>query len=182
LEYQLEEHYTNVTLCINVNKQKQLILLSVVLLNVVAPDQKRARFSNKNKSVGKVKRSSFSAKARWSYIGHFFTQTLAQRLFPERDIFPTLTFLNIQWPYSQHFIFFVSYDRAQKARVFVHSKPFQPSVTKHYSFIGTSTSYRENEVLYIHPQKSYSQHFIFFVSYEWAQKARVFVLFSQNVN
>jgi hypothetical protein len=33
-----------------------------------------------------------------------------------------------QGPYLQHFIFFVTYELAQQARVFVTSKPFQPSL------------------------------------------------------
>jgi hypothetical protein len=36
-------------------------------------------------------------------------------------------------------------------------------------------SYKENELLWIVHLESYSQHFIFFETYEWAQQARVFV-------
>jgi hypothetical protein len=34
----------------------------------------------------------------------------------------------IRGPYSQHFIFFETYKWSQNARVFVHGKPFQPSL------------------------------------------------------
>jgi hypothetical protein len=36
--------------------------------------------------------------------------------------------ITVLGPCSQHFIFFVTYESDQKARVFVPAKPFQPSV------------------------------------------------------
>ncbi len=42
------------------------------------------------------------------------------------------------------------------------------------SLSGLFISYEENEVLWIQPQGLYSQHFIFFVTYESAQEVRLF--------
>ncbi len=50
-------------------------------------------------------------------------------------------------PYSQHLIFFVTYEWAQWAKVFVPGKPFRPSVMLHSSLLGTLVSYIENYVL-----------------------------------
>ncbi len=43
------------------------------------------------------------------------------------------------------------------------------------SFVSTSVSYEENEVLSTERIGAYSQHCIFFINYPWAQKDRVFV-------
>jgi hypothetical protein len=40
---------------------------------------------------------------------------------------------------------------------------------KHSGLLGQPVSYEENEVLWIWPRNLYSQHFISFVTYEWAQ-------------
>jgi hypothetical protein len=40
----------------------------------------------------------------------------------------TISCIIIVGPYSQHFIFIVTYEWAQKAKVFVHVRPFQPSL------------------------------------------------------
>jgi hypothetical protein len=53
----------------------------------------------------------------------------------------------VQGLYSQHFIFFVTYKLAQKARAFLPGKPFQASVTKHSSYLCPFLSYEENELL-----------------------------------
>ncbi len=50
-------------------------------------------------------------------------------------------------PYSQHFIFFVTYGWAQQARVFVPDEHFQLSVLQHSSLAFPSISYEENESL-----------------------------------
>jgi hypothetical protein len=50
-------------------------------------------------------------------------------------------------PYSQHFIFFVTYELSQSARVFVTSKPFQPNVMEYSCLLGQLVSYEENKVL-----------------------------------
>jgi hypothetical protein len=44
---------------------------------------------------------------------------------------------------------------------------------KHFSLLGPIMSYEENELLRIRDLESYSQHFIFFITYKWAKKARV---------
>ncbi len=55
---------------------------------------------------------------------------------------------NKVWFYY-HFIFFVTYDWAQKARVFVTGKPFWPTVVQLSSLLGQYISYEENEVLWM---------------------------------
>ncbi len=49
--------------------------------------------------------------------------------------------------YSQHFIFFVTYDWAHLARIFVPDMSFQPSVIKHSSLLGSFLICEENEKL-----------------------------------
>jgi hypothetical protein len=53
--------------------------------------------------------------------------------------------------------------------------PFQPSVMWHSSLLGSFLSYKENEVFWKSCLVQYSQYFIFLVTYEWVQKATVFV-------
>jgi hypothetical protein len=67
------------------------------------------------------------------------------------------------------FMFFITSELAQKPRLFVPGKPLQPSVMEHSSVLGPFISYKENEVLWILPQELYSQLFMFFITYEWAQ-------------
>jgi hypothetical protein len=45
---------------------------------------------------------------------------------------------------------------------------------EHSSLLVAFISYEENDVLWIQPLGLYSRHFIFFLTYEWAQYARVF--------
>jgi hypothetical protein len=52
-------------------------------------------------------------------------------------------------PQSQHFIFLVTSEWSQKARVFVTVKPFEQSVIQHSSLFGPFLSYEEHEVLQI---------------------------------
>ena len=61
------------------------------------------------------------------------------------------------------------------AKCLLMGGPFQPCVIQHPSLLGPFVSYEEKELLWIHLQESYSQHFIFIVTYEWAQEAGVFV-------
>ncbi len=113
---------------------------------------------------------------------------------PTRQCFFPVGRIQYLQPYSQYFIFFVTYRCPQQARgtvfttyqflcnlqmsptsqSFIPSRPFQPSVIKHLIFLGPFISYKENEVLLIRYLQSYSQHFIFFVTYECPQQARVF--------
>ncbi len=66
--------------------------------------------------------------------------------------------------YLQHFIFIEAYEEAQYVRVFVTYKPFLPGFTKHSSLLCQFVSYKENTL------GTYSQHFIFFVSYKKPNK------------
>jgi hypothetical protein len=43
------------------------------------------------------------------------------------------------------------------------------SCDKHTSLLGAFVSYEENEVLWKLPLGQYSQNFIFFLTYKWAQ-------------
>jgi hypothetical protein len=76
--------------------------------------------------------------------------------------------------YLQHFIFFVAYEWAQQARVLVHTRLERLACDKNSSLLGKFMSYKENEVLWMWILETYSQHFIFFVAYKWAQQARVY--------
>ncbi len=78
-------------------------------------------------------------------------------------------------PYAQPFIFYVTYEWGQQARMFDPGKPFQPSVIRHSSILYQFVSWKENEVLGIRSLGSYEEHFIFYVTYKWAQYGRVFV-------
>jgi hypothetical protein len=44
-----------------------------------------------------------------------------------------------------------------------------PAKDKHFSLLGPFVSYEENEKLRIRHLDPYSQHYIFFVTYEWAK-------------
>jgi hypothetical protein len=69
-------------------------------------------------------------------------------------------------PYSQHFIFIVTYEQTLKARVLYTTKLERLGGYKHSSLLDLFVSYEENEVLWIQPLGPYSQHFIFIVTYE----------------
>jgi hypothetical protein len=45
--------------------------------------------------------------------------------------------------YSQHLIFFVTYEWVQYAREFVAGKPFQPQVITHSSLLSQFLSYKK---------------------------------------
>ncbi len=49
-------------------------------------------------------------------------------------------------PYSQHFIFFVTYECAKQAEVFFPGKPFKLSVMIHSSLVDPFVNYKENGV------------------------------------
>ncbi len=76
------------------------------------------------------------------------------------------------WHYSQHFIFFTAYEWSQQARALHFSGLERLAKDKCTSLLGTSISYKENEVWWTGPPGQYSRHFIFFVTYGWAQQAR----------
>ncbi len=75
--------------------------------------------------------------------------------------------------YSQHFILFITYTGAQWATLFVPGNTFLPGVMKHSSYLAQCMRYEENEMLWIWSLESYSQHFIFLITYTWSQWARV---------
>jgi hypothetical protein len=77
------------------------------------------------------------------------------------------------WPHSQHFISFVTYERAQKARVLYNTRAEMIAMDKNSNLLGPFVSFEESKMLWIWPLIQYSQHFISFVTYERAQKARV---------
>ncbi len=67
------------------------------------------------------------------------------------------------WTYLQ------PYEWAQLARVPNYIRMQRFYAVKHSSLLDQFVSYKENEVLWIRPLDLNSQHFIFFVTYEWAQ-------------
>ncbi len=79
----------------------------------------------------------------------------------------------LQWPYTQHFIFFVTFKYTQQVRVLLYTRLKKFARDKHSSLLRPFMSYEENIVLSIWLQGSYSQQFIFFITFKWAQKARV---------
>jgi hypothetical protein len=56
-------------------------------------------------------------------------------------------FVNPLVPYSQHFIFFVTYEWAQQARVFHYIKLERLAKDEHSSLLCPFVSYKENKVL-----------------------------------
>jgi hypothetical protein len=52
----------------------------------------------------------------------------------------TIFFLNLR-SYSQRLVFFITYEWAQKAKLFVPGKPFQPNLMCHSSLLGPYTHY-----------------------------------------
>jgi hypothetical protein len=59
--------------------------------------------------------------------------------------------------------------------MFDHTGPEKIASDKHSSILGSLISYEENKVLILQPLGSYSQNFIFFITYKWAQLAREFL-------
>ncbi len=69
-------------------------------------------------------------------LAYYYAAIMAIKSLIVQDIFTTLHFLRSLW-------------KAQKARVFVPGKPFQPSEMYHYSLVGPFVSDEENDVLWI---------------------------------
>ncbi len=69
--------------------------------------------------------------------------------------------------------FFVTYEWAQQARVLQYTWPERLVTEKHTKLLGPFISNKENSVLRIWLLGLYLHHLIFFVTYEWAQQARV---------
>ncbi len=78
-----------------------------------------------------------------------------------------------QRSYSQHVFFFVTYKWPQEARVLQYTSLEMRAMDKHYSLLDPFVSYENDDLLWIQPQRSYSQHLFFFITYEWAQEAGV---------
>jgi hypothetical protein len=72
-----------------------------------------------------------------------------------------------------YFISFVTYQWAQKATAVHNIRLEKLYCDKLSSLLEEFVSYKENEVLWIWPLWPYTQHFISFVTYQWAQKATV---------
>jgi hypothetical protein len=83
-----------------------------------------------------------------------------------------------QVPYSQCFLFSVTCEWAQYPRVLHYTGLKRLAFDKHFSILCPFKSYKENIVLSIWLQESYSKHFIFFEAYELAKLDIVFVLAS----
>ncbi len=79
----------------------------------------------------------------------------------------------VQWLYTQHFIFFVTLKYTQQVRVLLYTRLKKLAKDKHSSILRPFMSYEENIVLWIWLDGLYSQQFIFFITFKWAQKARV---------
>ncbi len=81
-----------------------------------------------------------------------------------------------KWPqelYSQYFVSFVTDESTQLAIVLHKTMLERLASNKHSNLSGLFISYEESKVLWKRPQGLYSQHFVFFVTYESAQLARV---------
>ncbi len=52
-----------------------------------------------------------------------------------------------QWPYSSHFIFFVTYEWVQIARMLHYTRQERLPMDKHPSLLGLFISFEENKVL-----------------------------------
>ncbi len=63
----------------------------------------------------------------------------------------TASWQNVQLPYSQHLNFFVTYEWAQQASVFVRVKPFKLSLMEHSSLLGPFVSYGEKKCCEYNP-------------------------------
>ncbi len=84
-----------------------------------------------------------------------------------------MLWIGLQRWYSQYLIFFVTYEWAEPAKVLYCTRLERLAIIKHSSLLGPLLSYGEKEVLLIWLQRPYSQYLIFFVTYEWAQHAKV---------
>ncbi len=62
-----------------------------------------------------------------------------------------IKYSKIQLLYSEHFIFFTTFEWTQKAVVFVTGKTLQPSVMLHSSWFGAFVSYEEIGLLWAWP-------------------------------
>ncbi len=82
-----------------------------------------------------------------------YTNTIPANIYIAESVFSSETKLMYEHekdnlvPYSQHSIFFVTYESAHKARLFHNSKPERLTSDKRSNLLGQFLSYEENEVL-----------------------------------
>ncbi len=69
----------------------------------------------------------------------------------------------------ESYIFFITFEWVHWASVLQYTMVKSPAKDKHFSLLGPFVSYEENEKLRIRHLDPYSQHYIFFVTYEWAK-------------
>jgi hypothetical protein len=70
-------------------------------------------------------------------------------------------------PFSQHFIFFITYEGLNKLERFLLIS-LSSLVKYNTGLLIILISYKENEVMWIWLQEAYSWHFIFSITNEWA--------------
>ncbi len=78
-------------------------------------------------AIGKVKYMLFSGLCKHNIKGCLHISCESQLRFEVGQVYKHYTAHSLS-VYSQHFIFFVTYELAQKASVLFADKPFQPSV------------------------------------------------------
>ncbi len=74
---------------------------------------------------------------------------------------------------SQHFILYVTYEWAQETRMLHYIWLGGVAKDKHVSLLGPLVICEENKLLWIQCHGFDLQHFIFSVTYEWAQETRM---------
>jgi len=100
----------------------------------------------------------------------FSTRDFNENIFSSTNCLSfTVTKMENQGPYSQHFIFFVNYEWTQQARVLHFARMGRVARVKRFCLLGPFICCKENKVLWIQPLELYSQPFIFCTYYKWAQ-------------
>jgi hypothetical protein len=120
--------------------------------------------------------------AQWAWVLHC---TRLERLAMDKQsslLVPLVSYkeykvlwIRHQWLYSQHFIFSVTYEFAQWAWVLHWTRLERLAMDKQSSLLGPLVSYKEYKVLWIRRQRLYTQHFIFPVNYEFANKLECYI-------
>ncbi len=127
--------------------------------------------------------ASFSVTCEWSQKARVLHYARLERLARDKHstlLGPLISFEEIKvswvWPlglYSQCFIFYLTYELSQKARVLHYARLKRPARTKQFTLLEPLISYKTIEELWVWPRGLYSQCFIFYVTNEWPQQARV---------
>ncbi len=73
------------------------------------------------------------------------------------------------WNHSlySHFIFFLTYEYFQQARVLDYTSPKKLASDKPLNLFGQFVTYAENKVLWLQHQGRYSQHLISLLTYKY---------------